>query len=66
MVKAWETATPYFKKRNIHLYVNRCGFHVVEFYSSHHPDPNDPERDHEIDEQFPDEMLRFEKVIDKS
>jgi hypothetical protein len=38
----------------------------VEFYNSHHPDPNDPESDHEIDEQFLDGMFRFEKVIDKS
>lgn len=23
-VKIWETVTPYFEKRNIHFYVNRC------------------------------------------
>ncbi len=28
----WETHTPYFEKRNIHFYVNRCGFHIVEFF----------------------------------
>lgn len=27
----WETYTPYFEKRNIHFYVNKCGFHIVEF-----------------------------------
>ena len=27
----------YFEKRNIHFYVNRCGFHIVEFFNSHHP-----------------------------
>ena len=27
----WETFTPYFEKRNIHFYVNKCGFHIVEF-----------------------------------
>ena len=42
-VKVWETVTPYFETRNIHFYVNRCGFHIVEFYNSHHPDPNDPD-----------------------
>ena len=42
-VRIWETVTPYFEKRNIHFYVNRCEFHIVEFYNSHHPDPNDPE-----------------------
>ena len=60
-VKVWETVTPYFEKRNIHFYVNRCGFHIVEFYNSHHPDPNDPDAGKETDEQFPDGMFRFEK-----
>ena len=63
-VKVWETVTPYFEKRNIHFYVNRCGFHIVEFYNSHHPDPNDPDADHETDEQFPDGMFRFEKRME--
>ena len=31
-VKVWETVTPYFEKRNIHFYVNRCGFHIVEYF----------------------------------
>lgn len=35
----WETHTPYFEKRNIHFYVNKCGFHIVEFYNPRHPDP---------------------------
>ena len=43
-VTVWETVTPYFEKRNIHFYVNRCGLHIVEFFNSCHPDPNDPER----------------------
>lgn len=29
--KIWETCTPYFDRRNIHFYVNKCGFHIVEF-----------------------------------
>ena len=62
-VKVWETVTPYFEKRNIHFYVNRCGFHIVEFFNSHHPDPNDPEMDEHKDDQFPDGMFRFEKRI---
>ncbi len=61
-VTVWETVTPYFEKRNIHFYVNRCGFHIVEFYNDHHPDPNEPEEyGDEMDEQFPDGMFRFEK-----
>jgi len=60
-VKVWQTVTPYFEKRNIHFYVNRCGFHIVEFYKAHHPDPHDSDASH--DEQFPDGMFRFEKHI---
>ena len=33
--KIWETCTPYFEKRNIHFYVNKCGFHIVEFQNAH-------------------------------
>ena len=62
-VTVWETVTPYFEKRNIHFYVNRCGFHIVEFYNSHHPDPHDPDMAEQMDEQFPEGMFRFEKRI---
>ena len=44
-VKVWETVTPYFETRNIHFYVNRCGFHIVEFFNNFHPDPNDPDNE---------------------
>ena len=56
-VTVWETVTPYFEKRNIHFYVNCCGFHIVEYFNSHHPDPNDP------DNGGPDSdgMFRFRK-----
>ena len=61
--EVWETCTPYFETRNIHFYVNKCGFHIVEFFNSRHPDPHDPEagaeNGHE-DEAF-DGMFRFEK-----
>lgn len=30
--RIWETHTPYYDKRNIHFYVNRCGFKIVEFF----------------------------------
>ena len=42
-VAVWETVTPYFETRNIHFYVNRCGFHIVEYINEYHPDPNEPE-----------------------
>ena len=64
-VKIWETVTPYFEQRNIHFYVNRCGFHIVEFFNKFHTDPNVLEMDvEEFDEQFPAGMFRFEKIID--
>ena len=62
-VTVWETVTPYFEKRNIHFYVNRCGFRIVEFFNSRHPDPNDPDVAQEMEEQFPDGMFRFEKQM---
>jgi len=64
-VKIWETVTPYFEQRNIHFYVNRCGFHIVEFFNKHHPDPNEIDSmDEEINSQFRDGMFRFQKKID--
>lgn len=54
----WETHTPYFEKRNIHFYVNKCGFKIVEFFNERHPDPHDPDVD---DQLFEDGMFRFEK-----
>ena len=62
MTRVWETVTPYFEKRNIHFYVNRCGFRIVEFYNKYNPDPN-PHLDCPCDEKGDDEMFRFEKVM---
>ena len=62
--RVWETCTPYFETRNIHFYVNKCGFHIVEFFNRHHPDPHDPETGEENDygpEGDHDGMFRFEK-----
>ena len=55
-IRVWETMTPYFERRNIHFYVNRLGFHIVEFFCERHPDPRDAGPDG-------DGMFRFEKVI---
>ena len=55
--RVWETCTPYFEKRNIHFYVNKCGFHAVEFFNAFHKDPHEPDGGQE----GPDEMFRFEK-----
>lgn len=42
----WELDTPYFEKRNIHFYVNKCGFHIVEYFNKYHPDPMMPDHPH--------------------
>lgn len=61
--KVWETHTPYFDKRNIHFYVNRCGFKIVEFFNHKHKDL------HKIGKDIcdiPEEnnyLFRFEKEI---
>lgn len=53
--KIWETATPYFEKRNINFYINKCGFHAVEFLNKYHKDPNHPNDE--------DEFFIFQKVM---
>lgn len=40
--KVWETCAPYFGKRNIHFYMNKCTFRAVEFINEKNPDPNIP------------------------
>ena len=60
-VLVWELVTPYFEKRNIHFYVNKLGFHIVEFFNSHHPYANTPDSHEEARDE--DEMFRFEKVM---
>lgn len=58
--KIWETYTPYFEKRNIHFYVNKCGFLIVEYFNKHHSDTHTP-----INEDLPEDedFFRFEKVM---
>jgi GNAT superfamily N-acetyltransferase len=63
-VEVWETLTPYFETRNIHFNVNKCGFHIVEFFNIRHPDLSDPDMvDSQGDGQFPEGMFRFEKRV---
>ncbi len=59
----WETCTPYFEKRNIPFYINKCGFHAVEFFCEFHRDPNEYVADESNvqDDEGPGEMFRFEK-----
>ena len=54
-IKIWETVTPYFEQRNIHFYVNKLGFHIVEFYTKFLKDKDMPEG--------MDGMFRFRKEL---
>ena len=58
-VREWELVTPYFEVRNIHFYVNKCGFHIVEFFNEHHPDTSHPSMDKEL-------SFRFVKRVERS
>lgn len=62
--KVWETCTPYFEKRNIHFYVNKCGFHIVEYYNKYNKDPNEPTEMEQLpDNDYFADFFRFEKVM---
>ena len=64
-IRVWETITPYFEKRNIHFYVNRLGFHIVEFWNKYQHGPAVPD---DIEENWSedDEMFLFRKFMDSS
>lgn len=55
-VTEWTTYTPYFEKRNIHFYVNCCGFLITEFFNVRHPFD-----DEHTDGSF--DMFKFVKKI---
>lgn len=62
--KVWKTCTPYFEKRNIHFYVNKCRFKIDEFWCEYfRPDHEMPEEEHEDHGDGPDEMFHFIKVM---
>lgn len=61
--KVWETCTPYFEKRNIHFYVNKCGFHIVEFFNKYHPDPRKADEEEMPESEYFEGFFRFEKVM---
>ena len=62
--KVWETCTPYFEKRNIHFYVNKCGFQIDQFWCEYfHPEHDMFEDETHDPDDGPDEMFRFIKVM---
>lgn len=56
--KIWKTCTPYFDKRNIHFYINCCGFHAVEFINPHHKSTSTQD-----DKIFEDDFFMFQKTM---
>ncbi len=59
-IHIWETCTPYFERRNIHFYINVCGFHAVEYFNPHHPDPHSPD---DCPDSEDSGMFEFRKII---
>lgn len=57
--KIWRLITPYFEKRNIHFYINKCGFKIVEFFNKAHRE----EGRQSGGSDFHDEYFIFEKVM---
>ena len=55
-ITIWETITPAFAKRNIHFYVNVCGFQITEYFNPYHPNPH-PQPNYD----GPDDDFRFVK-----
>lgn len=66
-VKRWETYTPYFETRNIHFYVNKCGFRIEEYFNEFHPCSQKNIQDaygEKGTSEMLDGMFRFVKIID--
>lgn len=59
--RVWKTCTPYFDKRNIHFYVNKCGFVIDEFWCDYFK-PADEIHD-ETPDEGPGEMFHFVKIM---
>ena len=60
--KVWTTCTPYFDKRNIHFYINKCGFRIDEFWCEYF-EPSMPVPDEMPKDENPDEMFHFVKIM---
>ena len=60
--KVWTTCTPYFDKRNIHFYINKCGFRIDEFWCEYF-EPSMPVPDEMPEDENPGEMFHFVKIM---
>ena len=62
--EVWQTCTPYFEKRNIHFYLNKCGFQIDEFWCEYFKPDREMSDDGECGpDEGPDEMFHFVKVM---
>lgn len=62
--EVWKTCTPYFDKRNIHFYVNKCGFKIDEFWCEYFAPTHDlPDAEEHNHDEGPVEMFHFVKVM---
>lgn len=61
--QVWGTCTPYFDKRNVNFYVNKCGFRIVKFYNKYYPDPNASE---DFIGDAGEGLFEFEKVMERN
>ena len=60
----WVTCTPFFEMRNIHFYVNKCGFQIDRFWCEYFTHDHEMADDDEHDpDEGPDEMFCFIKVM---
>ena len=64
-VKTWELYTPYVETRNIHFYVNKCGYKIVEFFNPKHPLVM-PESEGGDGSSSGELFFRFEKKMDEN
>lgn len=53
--KVWETCTPYFEKRNVYFYVNKCNFYITKY-----------EKDDVSENERSDGMVVLKKFMDGS
>ena len=58
-VSIWETFVLYTEHRNLHFYLNLCGFSAVEFFNEHHKNNT------ENSESFND-LLKLRKYVNKT
>lgn len=60
---SWETRALCFETRNPHFFVNKLGFHIVEYFGPFHPDPDE---DDDFSMEIPKEIFKMIKIVGNS